>query len=141
MKRAPSKRDLPRQTLAISVSTVSACMNAAHPAAELPGEPLSLTFRGELSGARKSKRAMIVVVRMRDMPVGGRVYPERSVLNAWVNLPSVRFSDLLILAMSGALSSIELTTEKLQRDAGEVFGVRFATGEIQSTHEHNGPFK
>jgi hypothetical protein len=108
-------------------------MNAAHPAAERFGEPLSLTFRGELRTTQKSKRAMIVVVRLRDMPVGGRVYPERSVLNAWVNLPSVRFSDLVTLAMSGALSSIELTTEKLQRDSGEVFGVRFVTGQVQST--------
>jgi hypothetical protein len=142
MKRAPpSKRDLPRQTLAVSVSTVSACMNAAHPTAGLSGEPLSLTFQGELSTAQKTKRPIVVVVRKRDMSLGGRVYPQRRVLNAWVNLPSVHFSEVLILAMSGGVSSIELTTEKLQRDSGEVFGVRFATGQVQSTHERNGPFK
>ena len=141
MKRARFKRDLPRQTLAVSVNTVSACMNAADPAVKLSGEPLALTFRGELVTARKSKRPIVVVVRKRDMPVGGRVYPERSVLNAWVNLPSVRFSDLLMLAMSGVLSRIELTTEKLQRDSGDVFGVRFVTGEVQSSHERNGPLK
>jgi hypothetical protein len=134
MKRALPKRDLPRQSLAISVNTVSACMNAADPAAKLSGETLSLTFQGELSTAGKSKRPIVVVVRKRDMPVGGRVYPQRRVLNVWLNLSSVHFSDVLTMALSGALSSIELTTEKLQRDAGDVFGVRFTTGEIQSTH-------
>jgi hypothetical protein len=141
MKRARPKRDLPRQTLAVSVNTVSACMNAAHPTAGLSGEPLSLTFQGELSTARKSKRAIVVVVRKRDMSLGGRVYPQRRVLNVWVNLPSVRFSDVLVMAMAGAISSIELTTEKLQRDTGEVFGVRFATGQVQRIRERNGPFK
>jgi hypothetical protein len=52
----------------------------------------------------------------------------------WVNLPSALFSDVLILAMSGGLSSIELTTEKLRRDMGDVFGIRFATGELRSSH-------
>jgi hypothetical protein len=141
MKRAPSKRDLPRQTLAVSVNTVSACMNAAHPTAGLSGEPLSLTFQGELSRARKNKRAIVIIVRKRDMSLGGQIYTQRGVLNAWINLPSARFLEILILAMSGGLSKIELTTEKLRRDSGEIFGIRFATGQVQSTHERNGPFK
>src|ERR1043166_4740287 len=101
MKRARSKRDLPQETLAVSVDTVSACMNAADPAVKLSGEPLALTFRGELVTARKSKRPIVVVVRKRDMPVGGRVYPARRVLNVWVNLPSVHFSDMLMMALLG----------------------------------------
>src|SRR5262249_22633685 len=135
MKRAPSKRNLPRQTLAISAGAVSACMNAADPASRLSGEQPSPTFHGELSGRRKINRSIVVVVRKGDMPVGGRVYPGRRVLNVWVSLPSVHFSDVLVMAVSGGLSSIELTTEKLQRDTGEVFAVRFATGKVQSTHE------
>lgn len=141
MKRAPSKRSLPRQRLAVSVDTLSACIDAARPPGILSGEGNSLTIRGELTTARRKKRSIIVSVRRSDMPVGGRVYPHRGVLNGWVNVPPTPFSNMLILAMSGSLSSIELTTEKLQRDTGEVFGVRFATGEVQSSHERKAPLK
>jgi hypothetical protein len=141
MKRASSKRRLPRQTLVVSIQTVTACMNASDPAAGLSGEPLSLTFRGELGSSGKSKRPIVIAVRKRDMLMGGRVYPDRRVLNVWVNLPSAQFSDVLTMAMSGALSSVELTTEKLQRDTGDVFGVRFATGEVQATPERNALLK
>jgi hypothetical protein len=71
------------------------------------------------------------------MPVGGRVYRAGGVLNAWVNLPLAPFSDVLTLAMSGALSSIELTTEKLQRDTGDLLGLRFSTGQVRLGRDHN----
>jgi hypothetical protein len=116
-------------------------MNVADSAAELSAEPLTLTFRGELSRGRNSERPIVISVRKRNMPVGGRVYPDRRVLNVWVNLPSAQFSDVLMMAMSGALSSVELTTEKLQRDTGDVFGVRFATGDIQGTPQAQAPRK
>lgn len=130
MKRAPSKRDLPRQTLTVSVSTVSACMEAVRPPGALSVHGNSLTIRGELTTARTRKRPIILSVRRSDMPASGRIYPQRRVLNSWLNIPPAPFSDVLTLAMSGELSTIELTTEKLRRDTGAVFGVRFATGEL-----------
>jgi hypothetical protein len=133
MKRAPSKRDLPRQTLTVSVSTVSACMEAVRPPGALSAHGNSLTIRGELTTARIRKRPIILSVRRSDMPAGGRIYPQRRVLNSWLNVPPAPFSDVLTLALSGELSTIELTTEKLRRDTGEVFGARFVTDEIRST--------
>jgi hypothetical protein len=64
------------------------------------------------------------------MPVGGRVFPDGPVLNVLVNLPAVRFADVMTLALSGKLAAIDVTTEKLKRDIGDVFGARFATGEV-----------
>jgi hypothetical protein len=133
MKSAAPKRVLPRQALVVSVSTVSGGMHAVQPGVGLVPQETSLTFRGELTTPRKSKRPIVISVRQRAMPVGGRVYPGGRVLNVWVNLPPTLFSDLLTLGMSGALSSIELTTEKLRRDMGDVLGVRFATGELRNT--------
>jgi hypothetical protein len=133
MKSAAPKRALPRQALVVSVSTVSGGMHAVQPGVGLVPQETSLTFRGELTTPRKSKRPIVINVRQRAMPVGGRVYPGGRVLNVWVNLPPTLFSVLLTLAMSGALSSIEFTTEKLRRDMGDVLGVRFATGELRNT--------
>jgi hypothetical protein len=132
MKRAPAKRDLPRQTLTVSVSTVSACMEAVRPPGALSAHGNSLTIRGELTTARIRKRPIILSVRRSDMPAGGWVYLERQVLNVWLNVPPGPFSDVLTLAMSGELSSVELTTEKLRRDTGAIFGARFTTDEIRS---------
>jgi hypothetical protein len=67
------------------------------------------------------------------MPVAGRVFSDGLVLNVLVNLPPVRFADVLVLALSGKIAAIDVTTEKLRRDIGAVFGARFATGEIRST--------
>ena len=133
MKRAPTKRDLPRQTSIVSVTTVSACMDAAPPPGVLSVQGNSLTIRGEMTTARRRKRPIVVSVRRSDMPVGGRVYLQRQVLNVWLNVPPGPFSDVLTLAMSGELSSVELTTEKLRRDTGAIFGARFTTDEIKST--------
>jgi hypothetical protein len=128
MKRAASKRHLPRQTLAVSVNTVSASTEAVMPGIGLsPGETAALTFQGFLKTGRRRSRPIVITVRQRNMPVGGRVYPAGRVLNAWVNLPPAPFSDVLTLAMSGVLSSIQLTTEKLRRDMGDVFAARFTT--------------
>jgi hypothetical protein len=114
-------------------------MNATDRAVLLSGESLSLTFQGELNTGRKTRRRPIIVaVRKRDMPFGGRIYPQRGVLNAWINLPPVHFREVLIMAMSGALATIELTTAKLQRDTGDISDVRFATSQVQNTHEPSG---
>jgi hypothetical protein len=132
VKRPVSKRDPPRQTLTVSVSTVSACMEAVCPPGALSAHANSLTIRGELTAARIRKRPIILSVRRSGMPAGGRIYSQNRVLNSWLNVPPASFSDVLTLAMSGELSIIELTTEKLRHDEGEVFGARFTTAELRN---------
>jgi hypothetical protein len=75
----------------------------------------------------------VLVVRRCDMPVGGRVFRDGPVLNVLLNLPPVRFADVLVLALSGKLAVVDVTTEKLRGDIGAVIGARFATGELSST--------
>ena len=131
MKREPHQCNRGREQVAVSISAVEACIGAASPPIE---EATSLTLRGELLPARKPKRHIVVTVR-RCYPgsaVTGRVFPKGRALNAWINLPPVFFGDALTLALSGKLRLLELTTEKLQRDAGEVFAARFVTRDLGS---------
>jgi hypothetical protein len=133
MTRAPSQGDRKQQTLAVSILTVTACVDAAHPPLLLSREATtSLTLRGELTLARPSKRRVVVIVRRCDLPVGGRVFPDGPVLNVLVNLPPSRFTDALALALSGYLASVEVTTEKLRPPARAIVAVRFATGELRT---------
>lgn len=136
MKAAPEVRPQPDQTFGVSVSTVTACADAVHPPLlRTRGATTSLTLRGELTSAPvRRKRPVVVIVRRsyHGAPVGGRVFPEGSVLNVLVNLPPCLFADALALGLSGQLAAVEVTTEKLKHDMGAVFGVRFATGELRS---------
>jgi hypothetical protein len=131
MKREPHQRNHGREQLAVSISTVEACVGAASPPID---EATSLTLRGELLPARKPKRYMVVTVR-RCYPgsaVTGRVFPKGRALNAWINLPPVFFADALTLALSGGLRLLELTTGKLRRNAGEILAARFVTRDLRS---------
>jgi hypothetical protein len=67
------------------------------------------------------------------MPLGGRVFPDGPVLNVLVNLPPSLFADVLVLALSGKLAAVDVTTEKLRNDIGAVLGTHFSTGEVGPT--------
>jgi hypothetical protein len=134
MKREPNQPDQ-RETLSVSVSTVEACVAAASPTIVLSAEArASFTLRGLLS-EREPKHRVVANFRRCDAPmqVGGRVFPKgRRGLSAWVNLPPVVFADALVMALSGQLTLLELTTEKLRRNTGAVLAARFVTRELRS---------
>jgi hypothetical protein len=140
MKREPHQRHQRRDKLAVSISTVEACVGAASPPIQLfHDETTSLALRGELLPPRKTKRYIVVTVRRCDpgTQVCGQVFPKGRALNAWINLPPVFFTDALTLALSGGLRLLELTTEKLRRNAGEILAARFVTRDLRS-HDRGG---
>jgi hypothetical protein len=133
MKRELNRGNRKQQTLALSVLTVTACAEALQPPLLLSRQPnTSLTLRGELTAARRSKRPVLVIVRRSNEAVGGRVFSDGPALKVVVSLPPSLFADALALALSGHLAGVEVTTEKLMPTASAVVGVRFATGELRS---------
>jgi|ERR1051326_4475635 hypothetical protein len=140
MKREPRQRDRGREKVAVSISTVEACVGAASPPIQLfRDEATSLVLRGELLPARKPKQYIVVTVRRWDpgTRVCGQLFPKGRALNAWINLPPVFFADALTLALSGGLRLLELTTEKLRRNAGEILAARFVTRDLRN-HDPDG---
>jgi len=143
MKREPDQPSRAGDKLHVSISGIEARLACASPPMSPAHEQAtSLAFRGALLPACKPKRDILVTVRRCDpgTRVCGRVFPKGRALNAWINLPPVFFADALTMALSGGLRLLELTTEKLRRNAGEILAVRFVTRDLQS-HDPTGGFK
>jgi hypothetical protein len=63
----------------------------------------------------------------RGVPVCGRVFPGGSAWNVVINLPSCPFFDVLVLALSGRLTTFGVATEKLRRGRGGILSASFGT--------------
>jgi hypothetical protein len=65
----------------------------------------------------------------------GATLPGESVWNVVIWLSSVAFSDLLVIGLSGGLTSVRLVTEKVRRGKARVLSASFGTVSVPSEVE------